>query len=211
MSLLVKEKKTEIYMMYLLPILFFAYLVVQVIIPSGEQDLEDQRLKIIEVDSQLHEYELKLKTIKDGYEILNILKAQNNKKSRQIEEITKDNAIVDEKISAELSKMKYTNLSWSAYLSSITEKATSQNVKLETFTNKIGSDLKPNIFQKILDADINATGSYVDVMKFLDFLETDDSITEITKLDMKLDKNATKTGSSKNVSVQTHINLWGTK
>ncbi|MGP1561359.1 MAG: hypothetical protein ACTTIC_04635 [Helicobacteraceae bacterium] len=199
---LAKRKQQEIYILYLLPVLLLGYIASQIIIPNGLTMIDDKQREMVEVDTQLNEYRARVKTLRDGYEILKILKQQNRKKAVEIETINNENLVIDEKISIELAKMKYNSISWSEYLSTITKEATKEDVVLKVFTNAINPDLRYSTFAKILDVDINASAGYSSIMSFLDKLETDESISEVTELKMKLDKD---------IDMQAHIELWGTK
>lgn len=201
-NFLIQRKKSEIYMIYLVPVLFIGYITLQVTVPSFTSSIQKAKVKLADVEKQVADYRAQLKSIKDGILILKILESKNDELKDEIAKITKENYEVEAKIDFELKEIKHNSISWSKYLLDITKAATTRGVKLDQFANAINPELKYGVFEKIIDIDINATGSYTKVMDFLDTLERDERLVEITNLTMGVDKN---------IVFKSHLDVWGTK
>lgn len=201
-NFLAQRKKQEIYILYFVPLLIFGYLSFTFFVPGAMAYLQKSEKELRNAEAQIQIYRSKLKSVRDGILILKVLETRNNEMKRDIEKINQDNYVTEGKIDIELKEIKHNSITWSQYLFDITKKATKRAVKLDYFKNKINPKLEYGVFSKIIDIDINATGLYTGVMDFIDTLERDQRLVEITDLNMKIRDKFT---------FEVHLDIWGTK
>ena len=100
-----------------------------------------------------------------------------------------------------LSDLLFNQKSWSIFLNSITQKAEINNVNLKyidnTYTDSNGS------FGHVLELSLGTTGTYKNIVKFMNELEQNVLVTDIYETDFQLENN------SSDISADIHISVWG--
>lgn len=197
-----KRKKSEVYIVYLMPILLVGYISLEVLLPMSEETLSHSKGNIEALENQINTYKSSLAAVRDGRTLVDILEEKNQQLKMRITKEVDKNYFIQSKIDAEFEAIKYNRENWSNYLFDVTELATQTKVGISSFSNRVNNEAKFDTFSKVMELDLNATGNFTGVMEFLDTLERDKRIAEITDLKMNGDED---------ITFSVHIDMWGVK
>jgi hypothetical protein len=100
-----------------------------------------------------------------------------------------------------LSDMLFNKKSWSIFLNSITHKAAVHDISLEYIDNQYTDN--NGSFGHVLEIALGATGSYKNIVKFINELEQNTLVTDIFETKLVLDNNST------DIKADIHISVWG--
>jgi lipopolysaccharide export LptBFGC system permease protein LptF len=98
-----------------------------------------------------------------------------------------------------LSNMLFNQKSWSNFLNSITENAKQNNIDIQFIKNRY-VDNKGN-FGHVLEIEVGGSGSFKDMVKFLNVLEQNTLVTDIYSSHFM--------GSSDGINADINISVWG--
>jgi hypothetical protein len=93
-----------------------------------------------------------------------------------------NNSYIKNKIQ-DISSLNYNEATWGAYLNSISVNAKKHNIKILNFSNEI---LKSNkVFDKMININLQSTGSYNNTIKFINSLEQSKFVVDIYAIDIQ--------------------------
>ncbi len=119
-------------------------------------------------------------------------------KKRRIDKMNRKIAFVDENLN-KLSDMLFNQKNWSIFLDSITHKAEIQNVDLKYVSNKFVDN--NGSFGHVLEVGIGCSGSYKNIVKFMNELEQNVLVTDIYETRLRMDTNSSRIYADINISV----------
>ena len=110
-----------------------------------------------------------------------------------------NNSYIKNKIQ-DISSLNYNETTWGAYLNSISVNAKKHNIKILNFSNEI---LKSNkIFDKMININLQSTGSYNNTIKFINALEQSKFVVDIYAIDIQ---------AKATLITDLNISVWGIK
>lgn len=173
------KKQSEVYMIYVLifGILFaFSYFLFWDSAEQEFQEIHDARVsveKLLLADEQYLAMHPESEIAQIETDIENIKKATEMAKEK--------NEYINFKIS-QISELFYNEEAWGKYIDSIVENAKKYNIKLALLSNKKSIDKEK--FGHVLDININATGRYTNVIKFINAMEQSELVIDLHDLDL---------------------------
>ena len=110
-----------------------------------------------------------------------------------------NNSYIKNKIQ-DISSLNYNETTWGAYLNSISVNAKKHNIKILNFSNEI---LKSNkVFDKMININLQSTGSYNNTIKFINALEQSKFVVDIYAIDIQ---------AKATLITDLNISVWGIK
>jgi hypothetical protein len=110
-----------------------------------------------------------------------------------------NNSYIKNKIQ-DISSLNYNETTWGAYLNSISVNAKKHNIKILNFSNEI---LKSNkVFDKMININLQSTGSYNNTIKFINSLEQSKFVVDIYAIDIQ---------AKAKLITDLNISVWGIK
>lgn len=189
------KKPNEVFMIYglIVVVLFaFSYLLFW---ESSEQDYLQTKEMRIAVEKKLTADEQFL--AKHPESELQQIAAQIKSLQTKTVALKEQNEYIHFKIS-QISELFYNEKSWGSYLDSIAENAKKYDVKLALLSNKRA--LSKEKFGHVLDISVKASGSYPNLVKFIDAMEQSDLVIDLH--DMKL-------AAGKALALDVNSSVWG--
>ena len=119
-------------------------------------------------------------------------------KSKQIVSLNERIAYINSSLD-KLSGMLFNERSWANFLNSITENAKTHNISLNFIKNRY-VDSQGN-FGHILEVEVDGTGNFKDVVRFLNELEQNILVTDVY--------SSTLQGNDSGISADINISVWG--
>lgn len=197
-----ERKKSEIYMLYLLPLMVVGYLAFELLIPYGEKRLQESRRTLKNIEKNIENYTSKVASTKGKTSLLKDLDKKNSALEDELEEIQDKNAFISSKIDDELDFIRFSSKNWSEYLFEITEEASKNQIAILNFSNTIESGGSADEFVPIMNIDINGTGNYANMMRFLNSMERNQRIVEFDSLSIR---------GGRVLTFALSLNIWGVR
>ena len=110
-----------------------------------------------------------------------------------------NNSYIKNKIQ-DISSLNYNETTWGAYLNSISVNAKKHNIKILNFSNKILQSNK--VFDKMININLQSTGSYNNTIKFINALEQSKFVVDIYAIDIQ---------AKATLITDLNISVWGIK
>jgi hypothetical protein len=110
-----------------------------------------------------------------------------------------NNSYIKNKIQ-DISSLNYNEATWGAYLNSISVNAKKHNIKILNFSNEILQSNK--VFDKMININLQSTGSYNNTIKFINSLEQSKFVVDIYAIDIQ---------AKAKLITDLNISVWGIK
>lgn len=180
-----------------------AYLGYSLLLPYTEDMYNNTERKKTTLNKSIAENKEYLRSItKAGDREHYVKKYSNDIKVKKEEIVSIRNKIkyIDSNLE-KLSNMLFNQRSWSIFINSITHKAGIHNINLKYITNEYADN--NGSFGHVLEIGLGATGSYRNIIRFMNEMEQSVLVTDIFKTKLSLDDN------SSNIKADIHISVWG--
>lgn len=162
---------------------------------SAEQDYEATRAARISVEQKLRTDEQYL-SLHPESEIKQIESQIESIKAETLA-VKDKNEYINYKIS-QISELFYNEKAWGAYIDSIAENAKKYNIKIALFSNK--KALNKEKFGHVLDINVQGSGQYDQMIKFINAMEQSDLVIDLHGLDLKAEEK---------LEIDVNSSVWG--
>jgi len=119
-------------------------------------------------------------------------------KKQQVKNIKNDITLVNSNLS-KLSDMLFNKKNWSIFLNSLTQTAQINNVDIVSIDNEFLSS--NGNFGHVLEIDLGCSGSYKDIVKFVNDIEQNKLVTDVYGTHIYIDENTSQIFADINISV----------
>jgi len=119
-------------------------------------------------------------------------------KKQQVKNIKNDITLVNSNLS-KLSDMLFNKKNWSIFLNSLTQTAQTNNVDIVSIDNEFLSS--NGNFGHVLEIDLGCSGSYKDIVKFVNDIEQNKLVTDVYGTHIYIDENTSQIFADINISV----------
>ena len=186
---------------FILPVVFFAFVAYEYTIPYSIKEHSKIERNLARINQDMAEYQGRLSERTDGgRDYIRNLEEANNALKNRIAELDDANRYIDAKMN-ELDFLEFSPKNWSAYLHTLTGYATRNGMDFRNLHNvRTNDDANRSAFAKVLQVDINTSGSFHNINRFLKDVESDLSLSEIDYLEL--------TGG-RSLKANITISLWG--
>ena len=189
------KKQSEVIMIYGLiavALIAFSYLLFW---DSAEQDYQRIKAERIAVEKLLRADEQYLAMHPES----EIKQIENQIEAIKVETLAvrEKNEYINFKIS-QIAELFYNEKAWGAYLDSIAENAKKYNIKLALLTNKKALDKEK--FGHVLDINVQGSGQYDQMIKFINSMEQSDLVIDLHGLDLKAEEK---------LQIDVNSSVWG--
>jgi len=195
------RKSSEAWMMVILFAALFGYLLHTLIYPMAEsyKKSEEKRNKTLNKKIAAAERYLRSITVNGDrdYKVKEKNKIIDNKKRELATLRAKLNKI--EGAVTKLSSIIYNHNNWSKFLDNIAKQAKDNDLQVFNITNKIYD--KNGTFGKVLDVEVKCQGEYGKILSFMNDLETNDLVTNVSNASIKV--------APKNPIADINLSVWG--
>jgi outer membrane murein-binding lipoprotein Lpp len=189
------KKPNEVYMIYglIIGILFaFSYFLFWDSAEEEYKRVNQARLAVekkLEADEQYLAMHPESEIAQLDNDIVNIKKATVAAKEK--------NEYINYRIS-QISELFYNEKAWGKYLDSIAENAKKYKIKLAMLSNKRAQDKEK--FGHVLDINVVASGSYANMIKFINAMEQSELVIDLHDLDLSAEQT---------LNVDINSSVWG--
>ena len=202
-ALLENKKSSELFLIYtgiFLIVIMVAYLYIY---PFSERVLGQtkSRLNILKSKISKEQAYIASKTVNgDSYYYIKKAKADIKSSKERLQNIIFINGYIDEKL-RKLSYLLYNDVNWANFLDNIAKNAKKYNISINLIKNTF-HNLNYKKVEQALDVEVDANGSFHNIMKFINSIEESNLIVDIytMRIDVK-----------KNIHVDFKIAVWGIK
>lgn len=173
------KKPNEVYMIYVLiaGVLFaFSYFLFW---DNAESEYQQVHKERIAIEKKLKEDERYLASHPEN--MITQIESDTEKIKQTTMTVKEKNEYINYKIS-QISELFYNEKAWGKYIDSIAENAKKYKIKLGLLSNKKSQDKEK--FGHVLDIDINASGHYTNMIKFINAMEQSELVIDLHHLNM---------------------------
>lgn len=194
------------------PLLVFGLLSYEAVTPMTQQMIDAAQADMQTVDDKITADNAYLESETQNGDREFFIKALQN----EIVLLKKDQASVsstrqyiDDKIKTNAGFIVYNQTNWAAFLNSISQRAAEAGFKVTAITNKI-EDHNNTKLSKVLNIDVNGTGSFPKIMNFVDNIERNQLIVDIRRASLGDADSALKSFDQwDGIPAQLRIEIWG--
>jgi len=199
-----KDKKgSELFIVYISIFVIIFAISYLYIFPIGERVLSQAKNETKNVKTKINKEKsyIALKTV-NGNEMFYVQKSQRDLKNlKNILEVSiYNNGYINNKL-RELSYLLYNDINWASFIDNIAKDAKRNHVNINYIKNKFNK-LNYKKIEQIIDIEVDANGSFVNLLKFINSIEESNLIVDIHALKMNVDKD---------IHVNFKIAVWGIK
>lgn len=190
-----KKKDSEVYMIYgmIAGILFaFSYFLFW---DDAEAQFNNTHKERMAIESKLQKDEQYLKMHPESE--IAMLEKQIENIHHQTTATKEKNEYINYKIS-QIPELFYNEKAWGRYIDSIAENAKKYNIKLSSLSNKKADDKEK--FGHVLDINVQASGKYANMIKFINAMEQSDLVIDLHGLDL---------AAKQTLTVNINSSVWG--
>lgn len=194
------RKQTESYFIMALPILVIGYLALDVIIPSTTQTYENAKQKMEKTTDEIAALERELNALTVNGDRMFKVKALE-KEIGDLEKSTASfndaSAYIDSQM-IKVSDILFNKNTWSDFLDSISQRAKSNNLTVQSIHNEFIS--QEGEFGHVLEIGVNGSASFNNMLNFLANVEQSELLVDVYAMDL----NATH-----DINGSFQISVWG--
>ncbi len=197
------KKSSELFIIYVGIFIIIAMVAYLYIFPLSEQMLKQTKseLKVVKTKIAKEKNYIRSKTVA-GDKLYYIKKAQAKIKQikSELESTIFINGYIDSKLK-ELSYLLYNDVNWANFIDDIAKNAKKYNVKINFIKNKF-NELNYKKVEQALDIEVDANGSFNNLIKFVNSIEESNLVVDIHSLKMDIEKS---------IHINFKIAVWGIK
>jgi hypothetical protein len=203
-DLALKDKKSsELSIVYMGIFIIIASIIYLYDFPISEQMLKETRSGLNQIKAKINKESnfIKMKTV-NGDKLFYIKKAKAKIKDTRgkLEATIYENGYIDNKLK-ELSYLLYNDVNWANFIDNIAKDAKKYRVNINYIKNQF-NELNYKKVEQILDIEVDASGNFNNLIKFINSIEESNLVVDIHALKMDIDKK---------IHVNFKIAVWGIK
>lgn len=194
------KKKTETYLIILLPIFVIGYLAVEVVIPKTQQSYDASKSALLDTQSRLTNLENELNRLTvNGDRMFFVKELEKDINSLEVAIMEYDDAssYIDAQM-IHISDILFNRASWSNFLDSISERAEENRVTIKNIHNQFIS--QDGEFGHVLEIGVDGTADFKNMLNFIANIEQSELLVDVYGMDL----NATD-----QVESSLKISVWG--
>ncbi len=195
------KKESELYIIYIGIFLIVATISYLYIYPVTDRVLKMTKTQVSQVKSKIAKERnyLNSKTVNGDREFyIKKAKMDIKKLKEKLSNVIYANGYIDDKLK-ELSYILYNDVNWANFIDSIAKNAKKYGVNINYIKNSFHEPDYKKV-QQVLDVEVDADGSFNNVIKFLNSIEESKLVVDVHNLKMTIDKN---------IHINFHIAVWG--
>ncbi len=202
-NFLKNKKSSELSLLFVMVFIIIGFLIYSTIFPITDRMLIQSKRDYKHIEDKLNEEKRYLASVTrngDKNFAINQIASDIKKKKRLLANAKHLNTYIDKKLK-ELSFILYNDTNWARFLNAITFKAQKYDIKIKLLSNQF---FEPD-FQKIeqvLNVQIEFSGEFKDILKFINTLEESELVIDIDKLNIQ---------SSNMIDIKLNIAAWGVR
>jgi lipopolysaccharide export LptBFGC system permease protein LptF len=197
------KKSSEVSLVFFMIFAVIAVIVYLYVFPITEKNLKQTKRAVLNMNQKLNQERSYLRSITvNGDKEFYIKKMQQEIRETKIllEKTSYENAYVDSKLK-ELSYLLFNDKNWANFLDSIAFLAKQNHINIQSIKNEF-TKLDFQKIDKVLNVTVDFSGSFQNILKFINSLEESQLVVDIYELNLK---------SSNTIEGTLNIAVWGMK
>ena len=167
-----QRKPSELAMIYAMPVLFFGYLALQLVIPAGEKLLQQRERELKNVEQNIRLYQGMVSSRKEGSAYIEELRVKNGQLRESLAKEKRKADFIDYRLIS-APELAFDRAAWAKLLDRLAEEADRQDLALWKIANEEGEKaVESGRFGRLQDLVLEGSGGYKQLLAFLAFAES---------------------------------------
>ncbi len=198
-----QKSSRERLIILLLPALLFFFVALNYLVPFAQKEHLKIERKLTQINNDIAEYRGRISAHTDGgRNYIQGLEGANLSLKEMVADTKDTNRYLDAKLQG-LDFLIFNASGWSQYLHTLTGYATKNKISLHHLDNaRVSDEANASSFSEVLRVDLNTSGSYERISRFITDIESDPTLSQIDYLEI--------TGGS-TLKANFNITLWGVR